>query len=197
MFIKYKKMQTVIHHHHHHHHVEGGSLKSVGNKIKNAFSPHHLEHAAISAIPTVTTALGSAVGGLPGAVVGHMAGDMIQQQIPGSGLMKGTKAHIKFHRLKRAAAKRAGDSKKEAYYQKKYDEAIHHYETNPYQFLRDDKEHQTNLRLARKHTNNLMQQTASKPNGSWLAHVKQVYEANKANGMTYKQALKAASNSYR
>jgi hypothetical protein len=26
--------------------------------------------------------MGSAVGGLPGAVVGHMAGDMIQQQIP-------------------------------------------------------------------------------------------------------------------
>ena len=112
----YKKMQTVVHHHHHHHYAEGGSLKSIGNKIKNAFTPHHLEHAAISAIPTVTTALGSAVGGLPGAVVGHMAGDMIQQEIPqGKGLMKGTKAHIKFHRLKRAAAHRAGDTKKHAY----------------------------------------------------------------------------------
>ena len=74
----------IVHHHHHHHHFDGGkiNLKGIGHDLKSAFSPQHLEHAAIAAIPAATGAVGTILAGPAGGVAGSMAGDLIQQQIP-------------------------------------------------------------------------------------------------------------------
>jgi hypothetical protein len=74
------------------------------------------------------------------AIQGHGFGD---------GLRKGTKAHVDFH-LKKLNA--ANDKKKYEHSLKNYAKAKHHYENNPYHLLANDKEHQKNLRAARKHT---------------------------------------------
>lgn len=90
--------EHIVHHHHHHHHFDGGkiNLKNIGHDLKNAFSPQHLEHAAISAIPVATGAVGSMLGGPVGGVAGSMAGNLIEQNIPhGSGFYH--KKHPKYN----------------------------------------------------------------------------------------------------
>jgi hypothetical protein len=157
-FYLYQKQKHImeIHHHHYHHHASGGSLKSIGNAFKHTFSKSNMEHAGLAAIPAATTSLGAMAGGPLGAAAGAAGGYMIDKAIQGhgfgDGLRKGTKAHIKHYRLKRRDAINAKDQKKIDHYQKKYDEAIHHYNTKPYLLLKHDKEHQKNLRQARKHT---------------------------------------------
>ena len=149
-----------IHHHHYHHHASsGGSLKSIGNAFKHTFSKSNMEHAGLAAIPAATTSLGAMAGGPLGAAAGAAGGYMIDKAIQGhgfgDGLRKGTKAHIKHFRLKRRDAMNAKDQKKIDQYQKKYDEAIHHYNTKPYLLLKHDKDHQKNLPQARKHTKSI------------------------------------------
>ena len=65
-----------IHHIHHHiHHIqEGGSLKSIGRDIKNAFSKHNADTAAHYLIPAATSALGGAAGSALGGPLGGVAG---------------------------------------------------------------------------------------------------------------------------
>ena len=147
-----------IHHHHHHHHhmIEGGkfSFKSLGNDLKKTFTAHNAEQAGMAAIPAFTTAAGAALGGplgaAGGAAAGYLADKGLQNAIHGDGLRKGTKKHIHYHRANKQKAKLAGDMKRHKYYSKKHAEAVQHYNENPYHYLSKDKDHQKNLRQARK-----------------------------------------------
>jgi len=70
-------------HIHHHYHIgsKGGSLKSIGNDIKNAFSKknitHNLDVAGHYIIPSITGALGGAAGSLVGGPAGGVAGSAL------------------------------------------------------------------------------------------------------------------------
>jgi hypothetical protein len=142
-------MEVHHHHHHYHHEMEGGSLKSVGNAFKKAFSKSNMQHAGEAAIPAFTTALGGMAGGPLGAAAGAASGAMIDRAIDGDGLRKGTKKHIHYHRSRRQQARVDGDDKKYQHYKKKHAEAVEHYRTNPYHYLSKDKEHQKHLRKKR------------------------------------------------
>ena len=148
----------IHHHHHYHHHIEGGklTLKEIGRDLKHTFTAHNAENAAMAALPAFTTGVGGLVGGplgaAAGATAGYFADKGIQNAIHGDGIRKGTIAHVRYHKKKRYEAKNADpyDEKKHQKYTKSHQAAIDHYNTNPYQYLTKDKEHQKNLREARK-----------------------------------------------
>ena len=144
-------MEVHHHHHHYHHDMEGGSLKSVGNAFKRAFSKSNMQHAGEAAIPAFTTALGGMAGGPLGAAAGAASGAMIDKAIQGDGLRKGTKKHVDYYRVKRYEARVAEPyaPKKHEHYRQKFKEAVHHYNTSPHHYLSKDKEHQKHLRKKR------------------------------------------------
>ena len=153
-FVRKNKKEMEIHHHHHHYHheMEGGSLKSVGNAFKKAFSKQNLIHAGEAAIPAVTTTLGGMAAGPVGAAAGAASGYLIDHAIQGDGFRKGTKKHVNYYLKKRYDAKHADpyDERKHHHYRKKFQEAREHLMTNPYHYKSTDKEHQKALRAARK-----------------------------------------------
>jgi hypothetical protein len=73
--------QGVHIHHHYHFNSKGGSLKSIGNDIKNAFSKknitHNLDVAGHYLIPSITGALGGAAGSLVGGPAGGVLGSSL------------------------------------------------------------------------------------------------------------------------
>ena len=220
-------MEVHHHHHHYHHDMEGGSLKSVGNAFKKAFSKSNMQHAGEAAIPAFTTALGGMAGGPLGAAAGAASGAMIDHAIEGDGLRKGTKKHIHYHRSKKQIARIEGDDKRYDYYKKKHAEAIEHYRTNPYHYLSKDKEHQKRLRKLRSAKKEISDFADEVSSGEGFyhhssnkyadsgyrakvdTHMKRMHAAaspwishvkafrDAHPGITYSQALKEAAKSYR
>ena len=158
----------IHHHHHYHHHMEGGklTLKDIGRDLKHTFTAHNAEQAGMAALPAFTTGVGGLVGGPPGAAAGAAAGYFadkgIQNAIHGDGIRKGTIAHVRYHKKKRYEARIADpyDEKRHQKYSKSHQAAIEHYNTSPYHYLSKDKDHQKNLREARKQVKKMKEQTS-------------------------------------